>query len=332
MTTLCLSVGIVGAGKIAVDSHVPVLRAMSEVRIAWIADRDAGRANAVAKANRLLAVAIDSDRLELPACDVVMLAIPLPPREQYFALLQQGETAIFAEKPLANTAEGHRRLLSEFELWRLSVGYQRRQYATSRFLKRAIKKQLFGALRKIRISEGGRTTRSYDGGPYQDEGVANGGGITKNLGCHTLDLAFWLTGARRFSVIERRIEWDGSTDRRASARISLGEVDGSPGYECAVDWTVSWLDNQSNTIELEFEHALLRCSVQAGTSIDLLSRSGDSICRIDARETGGASTISQACYLDWRAVLTGAATRTENEISGRSALAAAELIDELLRS
>lgn len=330
MKAASLSVGIIGVGNIACNVHIPVLRAMSGVRIAWIADVNAARLHAVASANGLRANDFACRQSDLPACDIVLLAVPLPPRARYFDLLERGGFAVFAEKPLANTAKEHRGLLSKFDPWRLSVGYQFRQYATTRLVRRLAAERTFGLLTSIRIAHGGRAMRAGDAGAYQDESVANGGGITKNLGCHDFDLAFWITGARRFAVLDRQIEWDGETDRRASARISLSDINGKAARECELDWTVSWLDMQPNTIELEFEHARLRYPWQPAASIDVLSPSGNHLYCIDARQNGGAVTYNQACYLEWCAVLAGVASRTENEMSGRSSVLVAELMDELL--
>jgi predicted dehydrogenase len=330
MTAPAQSVGIIGVGEIARNVHIPVLRAMPEARIAWIADINATRTSAVAMANGLNTVNLVGRQSEVPSCDAVLLAVPLPPRAQYFDLLGRAGIAVFAEKPLANTAEAHGRLLSKFDPWRLSVGYQRRQYATTRLMRRLVTEQPFGPLTSIRIAEGGRVMRAGDGGLYQDESVAAGGGITKNLGCHSLDVAFWITGARHFAVLDRQIEWDSETDRRASARITLSEVNGKVGHHCELDWTVSWLDRQPNAIQLEFEYARLLCPVQPSASVKILSRTGNRLYCIDPRDTGGASTPYQACYLEWRAVLRGVASRTENEMSGRSSLLVAKLMDELL--
>jgi predicted dehydrogenase len=330
MSVKALSVGLIGAGKIAQDFHIPVLRSIDEARIAWIADVDGPRAAALGKANRLRSLTIERGKVDLPPCDVVLLAIPLPAREGYFRFFAATPTAVFAEKPLANDAAHHRALVNEFQGWRLSVGYQRRQYATSRYLKRLIAEEPFGSLTGIRISEGGRTTRSYEGGPYQDVAVAQGGGIAKNIGCHSLDLAFWLTGATGFDIIDRSIEWDGQTDRRCAADMWLRDVGGVAGADCRMEWAVSWLDHQDNTVELQFEHARFRCPIGPSCYVEVASSRGDWKAPIEIAAGHGATTFSQAFYLEWLEVLRGVSSQTENAMSGRSAILTAELIDALL--
>src|SRR5207244_594476 len=105
-------------------------------------------------------------------------------------------------------AREHRRLMTSFDTWQLAVGYQRRFYATSCLMRKIVQSGALGTLRQVCIAEGGRATRTGSGGAYQDEPVARGGGIVKNLGCHSLDLAFWLTGAEGFLLTDRHVEWD----------------------------------------------------------------------------------------------------------------------------
>ena len=188
----------------------------------------------------------------------------------------------------------------------------------------------FGDLLEIRIFEGGRTTRQGDYGRYQDESVAAGGGIIKDLGCHSLDLAFWTTGALGFQVLSRRVEWDGDTDRRASARVRLQGLNGISGADCDLVWTLSWLDHQPNTMEFQFEHATLRSPVSPADRLDLISREGKQLAMIDARASGGARTFAQAFYLEWDTVLKGVKARSETAMSAATSTQAAELMDELL--
>jgi predicted dehydrogenase len=324
------SVGIVGTGSIAAGMHIPVLRAMPLVCLAWVTDVDDARGREIARINRIPFASIDADLAGLPPCDMVLLAIPLLPRRSYFDHYAKTGTVVIAEKPLAVNAAEHRRLTNSFAPWQLAVGYQRRCYATSRFMREIIHSGAFGTLQTIRIAEGGRVTRTGMGGTYQDEGVARGGGIIKNLGCHSLDLAFWMTGANKFSVKDRRIEWDGDTDRRGAATIRLIGVAGVPAQECELVWTVSWLEAVPNTIDLQFERAVLRCPVAPSDGLDLINHNGQVLGKIDATASGGAVTSMQACYREWEDVIRSAKDQRASNLSAVSCEPAARLMDELL--
>jgi len=330
MNAAPFSIGIIGAGNIAVNAHIPVLRAMADVHIAWLSDTDTARLRAVGRANNLPTRPVEDIARSPMACDAVLLAIPLLPRQYYFELLTDGAAGIFTEKPFALDADGHKRLLARFESWRLGCGYQRRHYATSRMLRRLRQSQAFGLLREVHIHEGGRTTRAGESG-YVDDSAARGGGVVKNLGCHSLDLALWITGAKGHELVERRVEWDdGETDRHAAARLRLTRLDGEPGASCTLDWTVSWLEPQANLVELRFETAQLRCPITPADAIEILDKHGRRIGEIPAAEAGGAVTVAQAFYLEWEDFLQGVRNKRESSVSAASCLAVAEIMDELL--
>ena len=330
MTNAQMSVGVVGAGTIAVNVHIPVLRAMQDVHIAWVADADLRRAQSVAKANKLTAVPAGLGAPPLPPCDAIILAIPLLPRRHYLETYTAGETAFLVEKPFALDASEHRRWLSLYAPWRLGCGYQRRHYATSRLLRQAVRSGCFGPLRSLRLHEGGRVTRAGEAG-YSDDTTANGGGLIKNLGCHSLDLALWITGADRCEIAERHVEWDGETDRQGTARIRLKDVAGNAGHDCDFDWSVSWLEPRSNTIELRFDSVTLRCPTTPVDEVALVDIQGQLFAPMSAKPTGGATTITQAFFLEWTDFLAGVRNRKEALISATSALPVTILMDELLQ-
>ncbi len=325
--------GIVGAGKIASEVHIPVLRSMPSVSIAWIADRNAERAAIVANANRLRLANLAGGPTSLPAADIVLLAIPLPPRREYFDAFAASGTVVLAEKPLAASARVHRDLADRFEPWRLAVGYQRRTYATSRFLRRAVAEGVFGVPRRIRIGEGARTTRAGDYGGFQDEGVTAGGGITLNLGCHSLDLALWMTSAEAYSIVDRNVTWDGETDRRAAAHIRLLRREADREFECPLTWTVSWLDHQPNTVEIDFDGCTLRAPVAPSSTLALAATSLQADSRmgfIHPTAGTGATSFDQAFYLEWEDVIQSAREKQPSSFAAKTSLLTAQLMDELL--
>src|SRR5439155_1742304 len=108
------SVGIVGAGLITRQAHLPVLRNMPNVRIAWITDANDGAARAVARAFGLLQIVLPSGPAELPDCDVVLLAIPVGARQPYFEALARRRIAVFSEKPFALSYPQHKSIAELF--------------------------------------------------------------------------------------------------------------------------------------------------------------------------------------------------------------------------
>ncbi len=324
------TVGIIGAGAIASTMHIPVLRAMPQFRIAWLTDSNSVRGRSIAAANALPFVELPNDPASLPPCEMVGIAIPLIGRQRYFDQYAGTSTAVMAEKPLSITAEEHMAIASTFDPWRLTVCYIRRTYATSRMLRQAIRSGAFGQLEEIIMAEGGRGTKTGGGGTYQDEGVAEGGGITKNLGCHAIDAVLWTTGATNFRIESRSMEWDGATDRQCDASLTLQGINGVAGYDCRLRLTFSWLAAQPNTMTMRFANATLTAPVAPASRLDLLAPDAHQIGVLEAPPHLGASTSNQAYGLVWQHAHAGFRNQTESDLSARSCQPTADLMDALL--
>jgi predicted dehydrogenase len=278
---------------------------MPGVHVAWLADASEERARSAAEAFRVPWAALPANPAGLPPCDVVLLAIPLLPRAAYHEALAARGTAVFAEKPFALNANDHLRFMDLFPLERVGCGYMRRKFAGSILLKRAITEEWFGPLRRIRIAEGGRATKTGVDQSFQDLEVAAGGGILINLGCHQLDLAFHVTGATEYEIRSRRVVFDGATDRKAEGTIILKYVRGTSAAMCELEFCCSWLDRQDNRIEVEFEHAalIIPTTVDGAATVRPV---GDQRAYATLTTTErGARTINQAFYLEWVDFLEG---------------------------
>src|ERR1700761_7171228 len=209
-----VSVGVVGAGDIARKVHLPVLLNMPGVDVAWVYDSSAERTRAVARANGLRGVE-PCHAADLPACDVALLAIPVGVRGTYYDAFAARGIAVFAEKPFAVSAAEHQALTDRFAPSRLGCGFMRRFYASSQLLRYLVRTAPFGRLRRMRISEGPRTTSSrVDRSYFDDSRQSLQGGILSELGCHSLDLALYITGAQKFLIEECELAFDGTVDRK----------------------------------------------------------------------------------------------------------------------
>ncbi|MEO9131635.1 MAG: Gfo/Idh/MocA family oxidoreductase [Sphingomonas sp.] len=316
-----LDVGVVGAGAIAHNIHLPVLANIPGARIAWVADRDTARASKLAKANGVQARAIDGPLV----ADAVVLAIPLVGRDAWLRRFSAENIAVLVEKPFASTAEDHRVWQAMFPVHQIGVGYQRRFHSTSRFLKQALRDGWFGRLRHIVHREGARTTRAGGHG-YFDLPASEGGGITKNLACHGIDLLFHLTDAQAFRILGSHVESDAGSDRRLAAEIALT----TPSGEVTIDMIVSELDRQPSGVRFEFERATLSISTAPSSIIDLGSADSTEVTKVDASANGGAATSNQAFYLEWQDFLQGVRSGIPGLTSAASALLTAEAMDALL--
>jgi predicted dehydrogenase len=325
------SVGVVGAGAIAQSMHLPVLLSMPRVRLAWVADSNADRARSVGAAYGIKTVCAQSAE-DLPESDVVLLAIPVGGRGPYLDTLAEKKTAVFAEKPFAITSAEHRRILDLFSSHRLGCGYMRRFYAATVLLRQLLGRGWFGPLKRIRIAEGNRSTRTGVDRSFLDDARLASGGVLAELGCHTVDLALYLTGAEAFEVKCCTLVLDGHVDRKVSARVSLRNSSALPREGAELDYCASWLDRQENVVELQFERTSLWAELVPGAGVFLgdPGRHSEAVS-IAPAVPAGASTSNQAFYLEWDDFLTGLETGRESAVSASSAVLTTELIEQLYK-
>lgn len=308
-------VGVVGAGAIATNIHVPTLMNLPDVRIAWIADAFVDRAKSLAEA-----IGAKAYRPELMSeTDLLLLAIPVPGRAEWLLRAADASAAVMVEKPFANDQQQHREFMACLPADRLAAGYQRRYYATSRFARQAVRLGWFGRLRKIEHREGGRVS---SGGPtnYEDAPTVEGGGVLKNLGCHGIDLAAYIVEAETATVVESRLEMDGLVDREFEATVTLH---GKAG-DCILDTRVSYLDDQSNTISFVFENATLSCPVQPSMRFCI-----DESATFDV-PLAGAATSAQAAYLMWDDFVRALRTHIAPTNAAQTALLTTRIIDDII--
>ena len=324
-----VSVGVVGAGTIARETHLAVLSCMPDVQVQWICDANGDRARAVGKANGIRGM--DAASLgELPQCDAVLLAIPVGVRAPYFDAFGDRGTAILAEKPFAASAKEHRELVERLAPFSLGCGYMRRFFDSTRLLRHLVRTGPFGPLLRIHVSEGSRVTSSRVDHSYLDDARQSAsGGILSELGCHSLDVALFITGANGYEIRASEFVFDGVVDRKIRAALHLTASEYLPAAGVPLDLCVSWLDRQTNTIVLDFE----KTSIWTGVGPDADVYMGTPARASDATRlepaSRGARSYYQAFYMQWRAFLDGVATRTESGISARSALLGATLIEDL---
>jgi predicted dehydrogenase len=324
-----LSVGVVGAGIIAREAHLPVLSCMPDARVDWICDADNDRARALGKANGARAIEFCSPD-ELPACDAALIAIPLGVRGAYFDVFANRGTAVLAEKPFAISASDHRKLIDRFEPHRLACGYMRRFYSPTQLLRHLVRTTPFGPLVRMQISEGNRSTGSRVDQSYLDDTRQSAsGGILSELGCHSLDQALFITDARAYDIQACEFVFDGKVDRKISASIRLLGSSYLPNSGAVLDYCVSWLDRQTNTITLEFERSTVWVGIKPWSEVYMGDPSRpESAIRL-MPPARWATTVNQAFYLQWQAFLEGVCTETESAVSALSALLGTALIEDL---
>ena len=318
-----LSIGIVGAGEIVRTIHLPVLSSCEGVRLAYIADKNSRAADFLAKTFRTSAVTVSEDADELPPADVVLLAVPAAARTRYYELFANRGAAVLAEKPLATSLRDAQRACALFPDFALACGFQRRGYATVALARTLIAENWFGPLRSISIAEGALTTKTGVDSRFYDEG-GSGGGVLMDLGCHSLDIALFISGATSVTIERQRFVMDGEVDREIEAQMILQTLQGA----CALDYLVSWLQPTENLIRLRFDNCVASFSVRPADRIEVRGLSDSHIASLSAN-AAGASTIYQAFYLEWKAFLRGVRNHEPSMFSAQSALPTVAAVEAL---
>jgi predicted dehydrogenase len=326
-----LSVGVVGAGDIAHKVHLPVLLSMPNVHVEWIHDANVARGRSVASAHGLRAVDASSPA-DLPSCDIALLAIPVGVRAAYYEAFAKRGTGVLAEKPFAVSVDHHQSLTDMYEPHTLGCGYMRRFYSSTQIFRHLIQRGTFGPLRRIVISEGNRSTASrVDRSYIDDPRQSSFGGILSELGCHSLDVALYVTGARGYEVRSCQFDMDGAVDRKVTATIRLTDSSHLPKEGVSVEYCVSWLDRQDNRIALEFENSTVWAEVGPSSEVHMGTIEYASTAMTLVPATRGAMTTNQAFFLQWQAFGEGFCSKTESEVSARSALLGTSLIEALYK-
>lgn len=321
------AIGIVGAGEIVRKVHLPVLKSIEGVTVAWLYDTSSQRARAVADAYGVPAIAAATPR-ELPRCDVVLLAVPVSARASYLRMFAERETAVLCEKPFASSVAEHRNFLDDYLPHRLGCGYMRRFYRSTCLMEHVLRHNWLGPLRAIRISEGGRSRGSGSAQSFLDDPkLAAARGVLMDLGTHSLDLALHLTAVERFAVERSQLSLDGDVDRHAQANVRLFPTASNVDESIDLDYQVSWLTQQTNRIELIFRSAVVWSGVAPGAAVFM----GDPLRPRDAIELNapveGAVTFNQAFALEWREFLDGLERGEESRVSARKALPTTALVE-----
>ena len=194
-TTSPLAVAVVGCGDIARTVHLPVLRALSGVRITALADPDAARR---AAAHALVPDARVYDSAEAllgdGEVDAVVVAAPTSAHAALAISVLHAGKHLYLEKPIATTVHDARRVLDAWHRAR-RVGMTGFNYRANPLLEAAHAHLRAGAIGRIVAFRTVFSTNAPDQRPDAWRRTrASGGGALLDLASHHVDLIRWLSG------------------------------------------------------------------------------------------------------------------------------------------
>lgn len=320
------TVGIVGAGAITANSHLPVLLSMPDVAsVAWVADVNERRARQVARAYRVPFLALPASLNELPFTDLVVLAMPYGARPPYYQVLRDRTSAVFVEKPMARTVVEHQEICSWFPRHALACGLQRRSLGCVQVMRDIVDEQLFGALRSVRFGLG--TRGAIGSGGFLSDPKLSGGGRLIEEGIHGVDAILFLTRAVAARVRRASTITEGHCDIHVEAAL---EVETASGHPFDAEITVTYLQDTIQSIECTFDHAVVSFSLYTEDDPQVVPVNGAS--RYSLRFSNAYTrTPFQTAYENWRRFFDGLVSGQPNRTSAADSILTTQVIEDIYR-
>ncbi len=316
------SVGILGAGGIVENLHLPVLLSRSDVQIAWIADKNDSRALEMAKAFGVPHMVLPVNLDDFPLTDVLLIAVPYGVRHDYYESLKGRRVHLYVEKPFARSVAEHELYLSWFPSTQIACGFQRRSWHSVSDFNTVVRDCLFGAVRRVRVAHGHRGR--LGGGRYGAKLAVAGGGILLEAGIHLLDLTLYaLEASEILDASGHQIREDGfdiHTDARLCVRTrGLGDI--------PIDVLVSGLINTDRGIFVEYDSVILSFDESTG-SMSIRAKNGSTAYPLCSATRRPEPSLQQ-CDAHWSEFLNSISTGESNRTSAKASLVTTGAIERL---
>jgi len=190
-----VNVGIIGCGGIANGKHMPSLKALPNVRMIAFCDIIEEKAKAAAEKFGTPDAKCYTDYKELLKDENIEVVHVLTPNREHADITVDALYAgkhVMCEKPMAKSAADARRMYEAAKATgkKLTIGYQHRQKAQSRYAKQYIENGELGEIYYANcLAIRRRGTPNW--GVFLDE-EAQGGGPIIDIATHSLDLTLYL--------------------------------------------------------------------------------------------------------------------------------------------
>jgi predicted dehydrogenase len=290
-----MKIGVLGAGNVSKQSHLPVLVNMPEVSISWVCDSLEDRARDAARAFKV--PAFFSDIEKCTEVDAVLVAVPVGHRKKVMsAIFERGEH-VFCEKPFALRLSEHDEYLAGARKHgvEVAVGLVRRYARPTLMARRIVSQGAFGPVLSVRAFEGFRMKRTgQESGWYIGDPSLVGGGVLMETGAHLVDQVLFVLGSSDFSIESCRQQKYRGIDFASMVKARLA-VPSQEEVECSVE--ISWLEDLSNGIFIEFPSYVLKVGLFFEQSLELLSKQKETICCLNLDH--GAGTVVEGFFLEW---------------------------------
>jgi predicted dehydrogenase len=189
-----LRLGIVGAGGIAVDRHIPAFQKhANDVEVFAICDIDIDKAKQVATVFQIPHVFRDYYEM-FSKVDAVVICTSNKFHAEITVAALNASVHVLCEKPMAMSVEECQSMVEAYKQSNkvLTIGYHYRFMKEALAAKRLMEAGEIGDPLVVRIQALRR--RKVPGWGVFTNKTLQGGGSLIDYGCHLIDLALWLTG------------------------------------------------------------------------------------------------------------------------------------------
>lgn len=249
-------VGIVGAGAITSENHLPVLMSLPSFDVAWLTDADEARLSQIASAYGVRPVG--NSLADWPPADVILVAIPFGARTGLLESLKARVRGVYVEKPFAASLVEHDTLCARFPAAAIAVGYQRRSSTLMSVVRDVLAASTFGAPLSVRVEMGAPRVKAHT--RYAGKRGLDSGYLME-VASHGVDASVFALGARDVGFEKVRVEREDGIDVHTEAK---GWLEAESGDRVIFELLATQLQHTTQRTTVRFERATLWYDLFAG--------------------------------------------------------------------
>jgi predicted dehydrogenase len=319
-----IRVGIIGAGKIVSNLHLPIIKNIDYIKVEFIADIVPN--HHLSKLYNTRFIEIEDDLSILPDCDFILLAIPVGTRDKYIVEFSNRGIPVYSEKPFAPDFQTHEKWLKTHKS--LSCNYMRRMFSPTVQIKQILESCVFGELEKIKIYEGGiigGTNKPQN--HYQNNPNLSGGGILVERGSHTFSqIDYWFKNIQLKCLKSKVVLQDG-LDVDVKAKIQVGNPINS-----ILSFHISLVEPIPNETQFFFEDAIISFNhTDASSKLKVESKKNDKEVFTFEPNLNWATTINQGHYLNFINFLENIKEKAAIDTEYETSLLTTKIIQEIYK-
>jgi predicted dehydrogenase len=279
-----IRMGILGCGRIALNTHLPILRGRPDVEIVILAEPDETRRSAaLAQIPGAVGTADWREALNHRDMDAVLIALPTGLHAEAAVAALNARKHVYLEKPIAATLADGRRVV---DAWRASkcIGFTGFNYRFHPLIG-ALRQQIQSGRAGQVIAARGTFTTSDDGLRAWKASRSTGGGALLDLASHHIDLLRYTLQAEVESVSARIASIHSEAD---SATLDL-QLTGN----IAAQLLVSLHGADENRIEIFGREGKLAVDCYRSTEVEYSTLGqGGALTRAASILVGAARTVA----------------------------------------